>query len=376
MAAAAPARALRTAPLQADRGRRAHRAARARRVPARRHVLQRRRARTGWPPTRCPSCCRATSATGPVFSVRILHGLQVFLLGPEANHHVLVSNAANFRWREGGFGELEPLLGDGLLTIDGAYHRRARRIMLPALPPRPGRAAAADAMFEEAERALEPWRAGQVIDVYAWARELAMRIAMRALLGLDPDDRGTGALAAREFERALAFYGTDYRAARPARAGLAVAARCSARARCSTGSSTGEIERRRATGGGQRGHARRCCMAATDEDGSPAVRPRGARPGGHSAVRGARHVHLHDLASCSTSWPATRTSWRRCWQEQDARARTARRPRAEHLAGGMPRLDMALDETLRLYPPAWIGPRLARRALRAGGRRGCPAART
>ena len=40
---------------------------------------------------------------GPVFSVRVLHGLQVFLLGPEANHHVLVSNAGNFRWREGGF---------------------------------------------------------------------------------------------------------------------------------------------------------------------------------------------------------------------------------------------------------------------------------
>ena len=50
---------------------------------------------------------------GPVFSVRILHSLNAFLLGPEANHHVLVSNAANFRWREGGFGELEPLLGDG-----------------------------------------------------------------------------------------------------------------------------------------------------------------------------------------------------------------------------------------------------------------------
>ena len=34
-------------------------------------------------------------------------------------------------------------------------------------------------------------------------------------------------------------------------------------------------------------------------------------------------------------------------------------PSAADLAGGMPRLDMALDETLRLYPPAWIGPRLA-----------------
>ena len=42
-----------------------------------------------------------------------------------------------------------------------------------------------------------------------WMRELAMRIAMRALLGLDPDDGEHGATAAYHFERALAFYGTD-----------------------------------------------------------------------------------------------------------------------------------------------------------------------
>jgi cytochrome P450 len=29
------------------------------------------------------------------------------------------------------------------------------------------------------------------------------------------------------------------------------------------------------------------------------------------------------------------------------------------MGGALPELDMALDETLRLYPPAWIGPRLA-----------------
>ena len=46
-------------------------------------------------------------------------------------------------------------------------------------------------------------------------------------------------------------------------------------------------------------------------------------------------------------------------EEQDARAGGAGRPPAQDLAGGMPRLDMVLDETLRLYPPAWIGPRRA-----------------
>ncbi len=110
--------------------------------------------------------------------------------GPEANRHVLLSNASNFRWREGGFRELEPLLGDGLLTIDGAYHRRARHIMLPAFHHAQV-AAASEVMIEEAGRALEQWQVGETVDVYHWARRLAMRIAMRALLGLDPDG-GTG----------------------------------------------------------------------------------------------------------------------------------------------------------------------------------------
>jgi cytochrome P450 len=69
---------------------------------------------------------------GPVFSIRVLHSPVVFMLGPEANHFITVSHAANFRWRDGSMGDLIPLLGDGLLTIDGAYYRRSRKIMLPS----------------------------------------------------------------------------------------------------------------------------------------------------------------------------------------------------------------------------------------------------
>ena len=69
---------------------------------------------------------------GPIFSVRLLHSRVVFMLGPEANHYVTVSHPQNFLWREGSFGDLIPLLGDGLLTIDGGYHDRTRRIMMPA----------------------------------------------------------------------------------------------------------------------------------------------------------------------------------------------------------------------------------------------------
>ena len=69
-------------------------------------------------------------------------------------------------------------------------------------------AAAVEVMRAEAEAAISTLRPGEVVDLYEWMRRLAMRIAMRALLGLDPDEAGKGAAAAEHFERALSFYGT------------------------------------------------------------------------------------------------------------------------------------------------------------------------
>ena len=42
-------------------------------------------------------------------------------------------------------------------------------------------------------------------------------------------------------------------------------------------------------------------------------------------------------------------------------------PSATHLARELPQLEMTFDETLRLYPPAWIGPRRAVRDFSFGG---------
>ncbi|MBS1883837.1 MAG: cytochrome P450, partial [Actinobacteria bacterium] len=146
---------------------------------------------------------------GQIFSMRLLHTKVVFMLGPEANHFVTVGQPENFHWRESSFGDLIPLLGDGLLTIDDGYHDRARAIMLPAFHREQVEASTA-AMRAEAEVAIAALRPDTVVDVYAWMRKLAMRIAMRALLGLDPDDAGKGAVAAEKFEQALGFFGIDY----------------------------------------------------------------------------------------------------------------------------------------------------------------------
>ena len=300
---------------------------------------------------------------GPVFTVRTLHVPQVFALGPEANHYITVSHAANFRWRDGGFAELEPLLGDGLLTIDGAYHRRARKVMLPGFH-RTQIAAAADVMVDEIATALGHWRPGMTFDLYTWARTLAMRIAMRALMGLDPDGNGVGARAAEQFEKALAYYGTDYHVRVVRGPGSPWAKMLRARGELDR-IVYGEIERRRRAGGGQ-DDILDMLLAATDDEGSP-LTDREVRDqaitllfAGHDTTTStisflfyelARHPHEVELLL----------------EEQERVLEGGRAPGAQDLAAGMPRLEMVLDEVLRLYPPAWIGPRRAVEAFELEG---------
>ncbi len=289
---------------------------------------------------------------GPVFSVRILHALQVFVLGPEANHYVTVSHASNFRWRDGGFDELAPLLGSGLLNIDGAYHRQARKIMLPGFH-RTQIAASAGVMFEEVEGALDRLKPGQALDVYGWARTLAMRIAMRALLGLDPDGQGVGARAAIEFENALHFFGIDFHLRILRGRGSPWAKMLRARDKLDA-IVYAEIARRRRNGVGE-SDILDMLLAATDDDGRP-LSDREVRDqaitllfAGHDTTTSTISFMFYELALHPREQELL-------LEEQD-RLLDGRVPGAGDLAGGLPRLEMVLDETLRLYPPAWVGPR-------------------
>jgi len=312
---------------------------------------------------------------GPIFSLRIFHERFVFMLGPEANHFILVSNAPNFSWREGDLGQLIPLIGDGLLTIDGDYHRRARRIMLPAFHHGSIGAAAAT-MIAEVDRALDTWRVGETVDLYHWARELAMRIAMRALLGLDPDDGDSGSRAAHHFERALGFYGTGPGARMMRGPGSAWRRMISSR-RVLDAIVYEEITRRREHPSEHATDILSMLMAARDEldDSGAAFTGEDGRPaGGELAGSGfsdeeIRHQMMtlgfagHDTSTSTISFllyelarhPA---ALERVVAEQDEVLGDAS-PTAAQLASGLPQLEMVLDETLRLYPPAWIGPRRA-----------------
>jgi len=276
---------------------------------------------------------------GPIFSVRILHGIQVFMLGPAANHYVTVSHASNFSWREGHFRDLIPFLGDGLLTIDGTFHRQSRRIMLPAFH-RERIAAAHDTMREETDRALSTWREGDRIDLDGWMRTLALRIAMRALFGLDPDAARGELDAAHEFEVALGFHGRDYllqilRGPKTPFAQL-VAAR-----RKLDGLIYTEIERRRRTG--ERGQdILSLLLDAQDED--------GAQLSDH-------HVRDEVMTLLFAGHDTTTSTVDFMFYELAVNPEEERLLVADLDAGSDARLDLVLDETLRKYPAAWIGPR-------------------
>jgi cytochrome P450 len=301
---------------------------------------------------------------GPVFTVRVLHGNVVFMLGPTANHYMTVSHASNFIWRESHFRDLIGLLGDGLLTIDGEFHRRSRQIMLPAFH-RERIAASIDVMIDETESAIEQLvRSGHdrastarkgSVDLYNWTRHLAMRIAMRALFGLNPDGelaRGTDAAAL--FERALSFYASEY-TSRFLRGPLTPWARLQGASKRLDRVIYGEIDRRRATG--ERGEdVLSLLLDAHDEDGA-SLSDRQVRDevmtllfAGHDTTTSTVSFMFYELARHPEIV-------QRLVAEQEQVLRGAAPTAAQLMGGELTMLEMVLEETLRKYPPAWIGPR-------------------
>ena len=291
---------------------------------------------------------------GPVFTMRLLTSKVVVLLGPEANHHLLVSNQTNFSWRQGSMANLIPLLGDGLLTIDGDFHRRSRRIMLPVFHHE-HIAAALDTMVTETDQAMRGWRVGDHIDLYGWTRTLALRIAMRALFGLDPDGPTARSMdAARLFNEALHFYSYDMpvqwlRGPRTPWQRMQQARRQLDRLIYN------EISTRRRTG--ERGlDLLSLLLDASDEDGTQ-LSDRHVRDevmtllfAGHDTTTSTVAFMFYELARHPEVVD-------RLLAEQDELMPDGR-PTAEQLMSGkLAQLEMVLDETLRLYPPAWVGPR-------------------
>ena len=200
-------------------------------------------------------------------------------------------------------------------------------------------------MQDEVDRALEQLRPGDVVDLYDWTRRVALRVAMRALFGVDPDRARAGGLNAAERVRVGAVVlRARLSAADPARAAHPVRAH-DARSRggwtrSSTRRSTAAARQRRARGGHPLDAARR-------------LPTRTARSLDRAQIRDEVMTLLfagHDTTTSTVAFMFYELARNpRCWTIPSAS------------------VEMILDETLRKYPPAYIGPRRSVEAFEFNG---------
>jgi cytochrome P450 len=147
---------------------------------------------------------------GDVAYFRDLRARFAFLSHPDLVRDVLVTQARHFH-KGIGLQRAKLLLGDGLLTSEGAHHLRQRRMMQPAFH-RDRIEAYASVMSEYARRHIARWQPGDTIDVSAEMSALTLAVAGKTLFDADVagDTKAIGdalAEAIASFELALLPWG-------------------------------------------------------------------------------------------------------------------------------------------------------------------------
>ncbi|GAA3893171.1 cytochrome P450 [Saccharothrix violaceirubra] len=106
-----------------------------------------------------------------------------FVTSAELIDQVLATETDKFD--KGALGDkLRDVFGNGLVSTNGDFYRRQRRMIQPAFHRRPiGRYTAM--MAESAAELADSWRSGQVVDVERAMQDLALVIAGRSLFSLD-----------------------------------------------------------------------------------------------------------------------------------------------------------------------------------------------
>lgn len=135
---------------------------------------------------------------GDVVRMRFLYLTAYFLYHPDDIEYVLSTNAKNFiKSRSVRSPFFQRLVGNGLLTSEGEFWRRQRRLAQPAFH-RQRISGYGEVMVEYAERLISSWSAGETRDIHQDMMRLTLEIVVRTLFNSDVSGD------AAKVERALA----------------------------------------------------------------------------------------------------------------------------------------------------------------------------
>ena len=127
--------------------------------------------------------CRDTY--GDVVRLRFLYLTVYFIYHPDDIEYVLSTNARNFvKSRSLRSPFFQRLVGNGLLTSEGEFWRRQRRLAQPAFH-RQRISAYGEVMVNYAERMIATWQHGEVRDIHRDMMRLTLEIVVKTLFNAD-----------------------------------------------------------------------------------------------------------------------------------------------------------------------------------------------
>jgi len=281
----------------------------------------------------------------------------IYLLNhPDYIRDVLVTNSRNFV-KSRGLEMAKKFLGESLLTSEGEFHRRQRRLAQPAFH-RPRINAYAAVMVDHASRTEERWQQGETLDIWQEMMRLTLGIVGKTLFDADVESE------ASEIGRALTSVMQLFERITNPFAGLLDKLPLPSnvrwlKAKHRLDSTIHRIIDEHRASGVDRGDLLSMLMAAQDEEGD----------GGMMTDAQLRDEAMtlfvagHETTANALTW-----TWYLLSQHRDVEARMhaeidsvleGRIPITDDVAK-LRYTEMVFAESMRLYPPAWT---LGRRVL-------------
>jgi cytochrome P450 len=291
--------------------------------------------------------------------------VRMFLLNhPDYVRDVLVTHHEKFH-KGRALQRSKRLLGEGLLTSEGAHHRRQRRLAQPAFH-RQRIGSYAEVMADYAERTAARWRDGQTLDIADEMMRLTLAIVGKTLFDADVESEADEVGAALTEVMDLFGYLLLPYAELLEKLPLP-ATRRFRRARASLDAVIFRIIEERRRAGGDRGDLLSMLLLAVDEEGDRT---------GMTDEQLRDEVMTIFLAGHETTANALTWAFYLLAQNPEAEARLhaevdevlggGRRPSAADVPA-LRYTEMVVAETMRLYPPAWTVGRMAIEDHEVGG---------